>query len=149
MEHPVIRIIPHEFFAKGIQLITKKKLLAKGSPLTQLNSIIDENGLFCVGGLLSQANLFDTEHHPLILPGSHKVPFLLAKHYHQQTKHQGRHFTHCRICAAGYWIIREKRLVNRIIHDFIPCRKLRGNLVHQKMADLPSKRLALATPFTY
>ena len=38
---------------------------------------------------------------------------LLAKHYHQQTKHQGRHFTRGRIRTAGYWIIGEKRLVNK------------------------------------
>ena len=65
-EHLVIRSVQHEFFAKEIQLITKQKLLAKGSPLTKLNSIIDENGLLRVGGRLSRADLSDTERHPLI-----------------------------------------------------------------------------------
>ena len=53
-EHLVIRSVLHEFFAKEIQLITKQKLLAKGCPLTKLNSITNENGLLRVGGRLSR-----------------------------------------------------------------------------------------------
>ena len=104
-EHLVIRSVQHESFAKEIQLITKQKLLAKGSPLAKLNSVIDENGLLRVGGRLSRADLSDTERHSLNRPGSHHVTVLRAKHYQQQTKHQGRHFTRGRIRALTIGIL--------------------------------------------
>ena len=69
------------------------------------------------------------------------------KHHHEQTKQKGRHRK--RIHAVGYWIIGEKRLVNRVMHACVTCTKLRGRLKHQKMADLPSERLTPVPPFTY
>ena len=148
-ENLIIKSVQHEAFADEIELITKQKPLAKGSPLTKLNPIVDESGLLRVGGRLTRADLSDKERHPVILPGSHHVTTLLVRHHHQQTKHQGRHLTRGRIRATGYWIIGEKRLVNRVIHECIPCRKVRGKLAYQKMADLPSERLTPAPPFTY
>ena len=81
------------------------------------------------------------------MPGSHSVTSLLVKHHHEQTKQKGRHRK--RIHAVGYWIIGEKRLVNRVMHACVTCTKLRGRLKHQKMADLPSERLTPVPPFTY
>jgi hypothetical protein len=147
-ENLIIRSVQYEAFADEIELITKQKALPKGS-LTKLNPIIEESGILRVGGRLSRADLSDKERHPVVLPGSHHVTALLVKLCHQQTKHQGRHFTRGRIRAAGYWTIGEKRLVNRVIHECVSCRKLRGKLAYQNMADLPSERLTPAPPFTY
>jgi hypothetical protein len=51
--------------------------------------------------------------------------------------------------SKGYWIVGGKRLVNRVIHQCLKCKKLRGKLYHQKMADLPSERITPSPPFTY
>ena len=128
-ENLIIRSVQHGAFVDEIELITKRK---EGSPLAKLNPIVDENGLVRVGGRLSRADLTDKERHPVILPGSHHVATLLVRYHHQQIKHQGRHFTHGRIHATGYWIIGEKRLTNTIIHECVPCRKLRGRLACQE-----------------
>ena len=107
----------------------KQPPLSKGCLLSKLNPIVDESGILRVGGRLSRAELTDEERHPIIMPGTHPVTSLLVKHHHEQTKHQGRHFTRGRIRAVGYWSIGEKRLVNRVIHECVTCRKLRGKVL--------------------
>ena len=72
-----------------------------------------------------------------------------AERVHGNEIHTSKPNTHSRICATGYWIIGGKRLTNRIIHKCVPCRKLRGRLACQKMADLPRERLTPSPPFTY
>ena len=68
--------------------------------------------------------------------------------YHEQVVHQGRHITEGAVRAAGYWIIGGKHLVSSVIHRCVTCRKLRGRLQDQKMADLPADRPAPKPPFT-
>ena len=64
-------------------------------------------------------------------------------------EHQGRQFTEGAIRAAGLWIVAGKRLISSVLHSCVTCRKLRGKLEVQKMADLPPERLSLSPPFTY
>ncbi|KAJ8353346.1 hypothetical protein SKAU_G00209130 [Synaphobranchus kaupii] len=66
-----------------------------------------------------------------------------------EVKHQGRQFTEGAIRAAGLWIVAGKRLIGSILHHCVICRKLRGKLEVQKMADLPPERLDTSPPFTY
>ncbi len=58
-------------------------------------------------------------------------------------------FTHGVIRAKGYWIIGGKRLVNSAIHYCVKYRKLRGQQVQQRIANLPIQRLTPAPPFTF
>jgi hypothetical protein len=145
----IIKSAQHEVFAKEIDQIKNGEKLSKGSALVKLNPVIDSDGLLRVGGRLDRAELTIEERHPVILPGSHHIATLVVKHYHNEVKHQGRHFTHGLIRAKGYWIIGGKRLVNRVIYQCVRCRKLRGQQANQKMADLPVQRLTPAPPFTY
>lgn len=48
----------------------------------------------------------------------------------------------------GYWVTGYKRVLSSLILRFIVCRKLRGNLEYQKMADLPMDRIEPGHPFT-
>lgn len=148
-EMVIIHSVQREVYAEEIKLIENVKKLPKGSALAKLSPVIDANGLLRVGGRLERAELTMEERHPVILPGSHHVTTLIVEHYHNEVKHQGRHFTHGLVRAKGYWVIGGKRLVNRVIHQCLKCRKLRGQQVHQKMADLPVQRLTPAPPFTY
>ncbi len=145
----IIKSAQHEVFAKEIDQIKNGEKLSKGSALVKLNPVIDSDGLLRVGGRLDRAELTIEERHPVILPGSHHIATLVVKHYHNEVKHQGRHFTHGLIRAKGYWIIGGKRLVNRVIYQCVRCRKLRGQQANQKMADLPVQRLTPAPPFTF
>lgn len=87
--------------------------------------------------------------HPVIIPKNNHVAKLLVVHNHMQVKHQGRHFTEGAIRAARLWIVAGKRLISSVLHRCVTCRKLRGRLKVQKMADLPPERLDTSPPFSY
>ena len=74
---------------------------------------------------------------------------LIIKHYHECTKHQGKGMTLNEIRSRGYWIIGGSSAVNTVIASCVTCRKLRGPVIEQRMADLPEDRLESAPPFTY
>ena len=145
----IVRNLQNESFSEELDCLEKKKGLPKTTPLLKLSPVIDPEGLLRVGGRLERADLTHEERHPLILPGKHHVTSLIVKHCHEEVKHQGRHFTHGMTRGKGFWIVGGKRLVNRVINQCLNCRRLRGKLQHQKMADLPSERLTPSPPFTY
>lgn len=123
--------------------------LSPKSSIRKLHPILDEKGLLCVGGRIAYAGLEKEECNPVIVPGKHHVATLLVRHYHQEVKHQGRHFTEGAIRAAGYWLVSAKRCIGSLLNKCVTCRKLRCPTELQQMADLPAERLKVAPPFTY
>ena len=87
--------------------------------------------------------------HPAILPKGSHVSLLLAQHAHDKIEHQGRGMTMNDIRSQGYWILGGRRLVSSVIHKCVMCRRLRGPVSVQKMADLPADRTVDAPPFTH
>lgn len=98
---------------------------------------------------LSQSKLQSHEANPLLIPGNHHVPLLLIRHHHASVKHQGRHITEGAVRSSGLWIVGGKRSISSVIHKCVLCRKLRGRMEQQKMADLPQERLQIDPPFSY
>lgn len=97
---------------------------------------------------MSLAELSEEEKQPVIIPYDHHVATLLVRYHHEQVVHQGRHITEGAIRSAGLWILGGKRLVSAVIHKCVICRKLRGKLQSQKMAELPEYRVIAQPPFT-
>lgn len=89
----------------------------------------------------------DLKMNPVILPKGH-VATLLVRRFHEEVCHQGRHITEGALRSHGYWVIGAKKIMSSLIHSCISCRKLRGQLLHQKMADLPLDQLIPGPPFT-
>ena len=87
--------------------------------------------------------------HPIIIPRSHHVTKLLIRDYHEKVYHQGRGITHNAIRDAGFWIIGGNSAISNCISQCIICKKLRGRVLEQRMADLPSDRMETEPPFTY
>ncbi|TWW54543.1 hypothetical protein D4764_0103490 [Takifugu flavidus] len=144
----IIRSVQQEALKEELKCLGKGHKMPGRSTLERLNPIIDEEGLLRIGGRLSSADLSKDEKHPLIMPHNHHVSTLLVRHFHEQVAHQGRHITEGALRAAGYWMMGSKRLVSSIIYKCVTCRKLRGRLEEQKMADLPPDRLSPEPPFT-
>lgn len=135
-------------FQKEWLALQAKRPVPKDSSLQRLNPVIMD-GLIRIGGRLKHSNLDTNERHPVILPKNSHIALLLTRHHHVQVKHQGRHLTEGAIRAAGYWILGGKRLINTVIHNCVTCRKLRGKVEEQYMADLPPERLQVSPPLTY
>ena len=97
----------------------------------------------------NSVKLQKNEINPLIIPSRHHISTLLTRHHHEKVKHQGRHLTEGAIRAIGLWIVGAKRCISGIIHKCVTCRKLRGRIEQQQMADLPAERLQADPPFSY
>ena len=136
-------------FQTELYCLEKGQSLPKDSPLRSLNPFLDSSGILRVGGRLNRSDLPVSEKNPLIIPGNFHIATLVVRYYHGEVQHQGRHFTHGAIRSAGIWIIGGRRLINKVIHECVKCRKTRGKLETQVMADLPPERLSVDAPFTY
>ena len=143
----VIRLVQNEVYETEISNMEQNLCLSKNSNIIALNPYLDSRGVLCVGGRLNKSNLEIHEKNPTIIPGKHYIAKLLIRHYHETVCHQGRHFTEGALRKAGFWITGAKRLIQSFIHRCVTCRKLRGTLEIQKMADLPSDRLEPGPPF--
>ncbi|XP_073714235.1 uncharacterized protein [Misgurnus anguillicaudatus] len=145
----IILAVQTEIYAEERENIKQGKPVQKQSSLVKLCPFIDSQGVLRVGGRLSKIQLPLKEVHPIIIPGRHHITSILIKYYHEKVCHQGRHFTEGAVRAAGYWIVGGKRPISSVIYNCIVCRKIRGRLEEQKMADLPVDRLSTDPPFTY
>ncbi|CAI5668824.1 unnamed protein product [Oreochromis niloticus] len=85
----------------------------------------------------------------MIIPKDHHITRMIIAHHHEQVKHQGRGITINEIRSNGYWIPGMNRAVASYVHQCVKCRKLRGSVEEQRMADLPSERVDPSPPFTY
>ncbi|XP_067023705.1 uncharacterized protein [Acropora muricata] len=119
------------------------------SPLSRLDPYLDHSDLVRIGGRIKQASISQDVKHPIVLPGQGHVGKLLARHYHERALHQGKGITLNEIRSSGYWMIGGGSVVSRLVHECVTCRRLRGKVQEQKMADLPAERLTPTPPFTY
>nr|XP_022295008.1 uncharacterized protein LOC111105127 [Crassostrea virginica] len=142
----VISLAQQLHFGDEIQLLKKAKAISKDSRIVCLSPYLDEDDVIRVGGRLRKSVLPRKACHPVILPTKSQISRLIVMHIHEKMSHQGRHFTEGAVRSTGYWIIESKRLVSSVIHRCVTCRKLRGQLQCQKMADLPCDRLTPGPP---
>ncbi|XP_037305223.2 uncharacterized protein LOC119194863 [Pungitius pungitius] len=123
--------------------------LQENRTLSRASAILDLDPFMCDGLLRTGGHIDSDVKNPIILPKQSHVTKLLVSHYHAKVAHQGRHFTEGAVRAAGLWIVAGKRLIGSVLHHCVTCRKLRGKIEVQKMADLPPERLSSSPPFTY
>ena len=129
--------------AKTHNMSTKKT-----SSLFHLDPFLDENSVLRVGGRIKHAMVSFDVKHPIILPSKNHVTELIVQHHHERINHQGRGMTLNDLHSHGYWIIGDSSVVATYISKCVTCRKLRGALQEQNMADIPEDRLEPAPPFT-
>ena len=128
---------------------SKNYAIKKSSPLYKLDPFLDSVGLLRVGGRLKYTEMPDHVKFPVILPGKSHIASLIVKHYHEHVRHQGRGMTINEVRSHGYWIVGGSSVVASYILKCVTCRKLRGMVEEQKMADLPPDRSEPAPPFTF
>ena len=158
----LVKMVQSEAFSQDIEVLNSikaeedtshrkaksKKDTLKASSLRGLDPFIDDNGILRVGGRLRRSTLDFTEKHPAILPKNHHLSELIIRHYHDMMHHQGRQITHGSVRQAGYWVISGHSAVSRVINSCVICKKARGKMMSQHMADLPTERTEPSAPFT-
>ena len=102
--------------------------------------VVDEAGLLRVGGRLRHSRLPVDVKHPIIIPKDSRVSRLILASAHQRVGHLGTNSTLAEL-RHKYWIPGASQLVRSIIAKCVLCRRYRGRLKVQKIANLPEKRL--------
>ncbi|XP_030597267.1 uncharacterized protein LOC115788399 isoform X1 [Archocentrus centrarchus] len=144
----VVKLVQRQAFPHEWKMLQSGRDLPKSSSLFSLNPILYE-GLLCVGGRLKQSSLCHKVKHPVILPNDSHITKLIVSHYHAKTCHQGRCQTQMELRTNGFWVIGGSKLVAKLIHTCVLCRKLRRPTEKQQMAELPKERVEATAPFTY
>ncbi|XP_039550287.1 uncharacterized protein LOC120495005 [Pimephales promelas] len=111
----------------------------KSSHIYKLDPMF-ENGLLRVGGRLSKAAMPEGMKHPVILAKDQHISTLILRHIHEQLGHCGRNHLLSRL-RQRYWITSANAAARKILLSCVICRRFRGKLGEQKMADLPKDRL--------
>jgi len=145
----VLKAVQNESFSKEVKHLGKDRPLPRDSPILKLDPYLDDKGLLKVGGRMHKSDLSNLEKNPVLISGKHHVATLLVRFHHEAIQHQGRHLTEGALRSAGLWITGGRRLISSVIHGCVKCKKLRGKLEYQKMADLPEDRLKPTPPFTF
>ena len=164
-EQTIMKSVQEEAFSEEIRILkslevhnddTSRDLarkrnvsMKKTSSLYRLDPFLDKSGVLRVGGRIRNALAPYEVKHPIILPSKGHVTTLLVRHHHERINHQGRGMTLNDLRSHGYWMIGGSSSVSRCISKCVICRKLRGALQEQKMANLPADRLNPAPPFTH
>ena len=151
--------VQHEHFGAELKALQKletrrtarvKNVSARNtSCLYRLDPFLDQHGLIRVGGRITKAYLLCNVRHPVILPHRSRVTSLLIQHVHQKVDHTGRGMTHNELRQKGYWVLGGSSAVSHHISKCVVCKRNRGTLEMQKMADFPPDRVEPAPPFTY
>ena len=162
-EREIVRVVQHKHFSEELQVLThlniqgkeitrniarqRNQTIKRYSSLYRLDPFLDDDGLIRVGGRIKRARLSFTTKHPIILPRESHVTNLLVQSCHTNVNHMGRGTTHNELRQRGYWLIGGTSVVSNYITRCVLCRRLRGFLQHQKMADLPKDRIEPSPPF--
>ena len=166
-EMVIIKLLQSKFFAEELKVLQKLPKQAQGgyvnridakyrnngikqsSTLYRLDPFLDVNGIIRVGGRMRRAEFDYNFKHPIILPRKHHITRLIVRHFHELVQHQGRGLTTNEIRSNGFWVLGCSSAVSTCISECVKCRRYRGPVEEQKMANLPEDRLLEAPPFTY
>ncbi|XP_077265255.1 uncharacterized protein LOC143899130 [Temnothorax americanus] len=61
----ILKTVQREVFLKEVRALEQQQSIPKGSKLSSLSSILDQEGVIRVGGRLSQADIPETQKHPI------------------------------------------------------------------------------------
>ena len=121
--------------------------VSNSSKLCRLDPVLDE-GLLRVGGRLHRSAMPEDAKHPCILPTDSHISVLLLRHIHERNGHSGRNHMLSEL-HKKYWIKKGNSLARKVLSKCVTCRRVKGKVGQQKMADLPLERiLPDLPPFT-
>jgi len=116
-------------------------------PIARLRPFIDNRGLICVGGRLSNSALSDEQKHPILLHKSSHLSLLLVCHWHDITGHSGPRVL-TTLIGRQFWILSLRGLIRSLISRCNTCVRLTAANPQPVMADLPRSRVSESRPFS-
>lgn len=131
---------------KGMESIRKLDQKQRLDLLAKTPFLDQKDGLIKVGGRLTHADLAFCRKRPILIPDTLTGDAPLG-YLHSKTEHQGRKITTSSIRENGFWPVGGRGRITRLSATCVPCRKLRGPVMTQKITHLPEQRLYRTPPF--
>ena len=129
----MLSYVQRQHYEEELCNLKANKGCTKRSPIVKLDPVAVD-GLLTVGGRLSRSAIPLELKHPMIIPKDSHVFRLLLQHIHERVGHSGRNHMLSRL-SQRYWIPCANYLARKIINDWLFCRRRRGKVAEQKMAD--------------
>ncbi|XP_060861320.1 uncharacterized protein LOC132938478 [Metopolophium dirhodum] len=128
------------------QLGTSNSVITPSS-LAQLAPFVDAHGVIRVGGRLQHSDLNIDAKHPILLPKSSHLAYIIIQHYHQNTLHGGSRLV-ASLIQRRFWIVSSRAAIRQVIFKCTVCVRYKAAAPQPVMADLPSARVQQCRPFT-
>ena len=153
-EISVLRYVQMKHFPKETEALqkcmdTRGRVINKASTIHQLDPFMDsQSKLLCVGGRIESAPIAYSMKHPIILPKDSNITKMIIRNVHSDLSHAGRNHVLAAV-RKKYWVINGNKTVRDVLSKCVPCKKIQGPPIEQKMADLPPERITPAPPFSH
>lgn len=141
----LIRLVQEQTFSQEMNLLKSRKPLPK--VFRKLNPFIDDKNILRVGGRLTHSSLPYTQKFPILLPGNHRLTFLLIEFYHKSYLHAGPQ-TLQYLLAQKYWILSYRRTIRKVLSKCINCFRTNPKISQPVMGNLPKARISPIKPFS-
>ena len=150
-EAKIVQMIQETSFGKEIDILKSNgsNTIPKSSSIHKLDVFLDIMGILRVGERLRNSFLNCNLKYPILLPRKHEVTNIIVNLCHQKVAHGRRGFTLNYLRNSGFRVINGNSVCRSIIFKCVMCRRLRGKLGVQRIADFQEERTQDAPPFTY
>lgn len=118
----------------------------KKGKFSSLNPFKDNDDVWRVGGRLQQADLSESQKHPILIPRQSHLAKLIIGDAHEKTLHGGP-LLMINYIQGKYWIVNLRNLVKSYVHKCVTCVRYAAKTVHPIMGQLPSARVTPGRPF--
>ena len=107
---------------------------------------MDQDGVIRVGGWIQRINFSHVVKHPILLSPKHAVMLSILSLCHDKVRHQGRLITIAAVRQAGYHT-NPRSVLSSFFKSCTICKHMRGELLTQRMVQLPRDRVERTAPF--
>jgi len=139
----LIKWVQRHYFSRELIQLQSGKAVPKSSRLKDLDPMLNDEDIICVGGRLRRAAMTSYKH-PYIIPHEDHIAEVIVREIHS-ISHQGVEWT-LSYLRRHFWITKARSRIKHVISTCITCKKLRGKPLVQKMADLPEVRIQSDRP---
>ena len=142
-----LKSVQREYYPEEVDRLKAKSPIKQDSKISQLSPYIDEDtGLIRMEGRIHNAQLTESEKHPVILPHQSHIVKLLVENIHMKQMHSGVNHTLITL-RNEFWVTRARSLVKSVVKSCILCRMHMPKRITVPYSPLPADRVTEASPF--
>ncbi|XP_065095804.1 uncharacterized protein LOC135717606 [Ochlerotatus camptorhynchus] len=143
--HALVRLSQQESFSLELADLTNGREVRESSKISSLHPEL-KDGILCVGGRLRHASIVTRRKLTCILDHRHLFTYMVVVHYHRKMLHGGQQLMVSSV-REWFWPTNARNLVRKVIHECVPCFRVKPKIQDQLIADLPPERVTPCPPF--